>query len=357
MRCRYCFYADFGNGRGLPSLGVMSQETLERAIEKILAAGFEVCTLEFQGGEPTLAGLSLFKSLIELEKIHNRNNVEVQHTLVTNGLAIDAEWAAFLAENAFSVTVSLDAAKQHHDDLRPDENGKGTHSRALDAVRLLEKNGVHVTLQTVLTKSLASHPDKTYRYFVERGFRHLRFIPCLLPPDGAELPYSLDQQTYGKFLTRVFDLWHADFVKGEYVSIGIFDLLVHQLAGQGTDLSFVTGRPGNALAIESDGSVLPADRRIDREALLGNVHTDDIATLLERVGNLPSGAGAGPRAEGSGEFGNFALYGGMSERERDAAHSVMPCPNDFSDAYAMLFDHALPRLRDLAKKLYTIYET
>lgn len=68
LRCRYCFYADEMNIRSERTYGMMSLETLDTLVEKTLNQVTHMATFAFQGGEPTLAGLDFYRSLIEIEK-------------------------------------------------------------------------------------------------------------------------------------------------------------------------------------------------------------------------------------------------------------------------------------------------
>ena len=72
MRCRYCFYADEMQNRKVASYGIMTVETLEKVVCRALERASGNCTFVFQGGEPTLAGLDFFQTLIELEKRYNK---------------------------------------------------------------------------------------------------------------------------------------------------------------------------------------------------------------------------------------------------------------------------------------------
>ena len=63
MRCRYCFYADETEKRTTPSFGMMTEDTLRQVLTHVLAAATGTCTLAFQGGEPTLAGLPFFQKV------------------------------------------------------------------------------------------------------------------------------------------------------------------------------------------------------------------------------------------------------------------------------------------------------
>ena len=74
MRCSYCFYADEMEKRTQSSYGIMEEETLECVVREILDYAEGECTIAFQGGEPTLAGLPFFRRCLELEKQYNRKD-------------------------------------------------------------------------------------------------------------------------------------------------------------------------------------------------------------------------------------------------------------------------------------------
>ena len=57
MHCSYCFYTDETSKREICSYGIMSMSTLEQILQKTLAFAEGNCSILFQGGEPTLAGL------------------------------------------------------------------------------------------------------------------------------------------------------------------------------------------------------------------------------------------------------------------------------------------------------------
>ena len=51
MRCEYCFYHDEAKNRQVESYGLMSEETLERVVEKAYDFSDDSCTVTFKGGE------------------------------------------------------------------------------------------------------------------------------------------------------------------------------------------------------------------------------------------------------------------------------------------------------------------
>ena len=73
LRCKYCFYSDVSHNRSESSMGIMKKEVMEKLIEQSLTLPVDTVQYCFQGGEPTLAGLSYFQKFTELV---NRWNVK-----------------------------------------------------------------------------------------------------------------------------------------------------------------------------------------------------------------------------------------------------------------------------------------
>lgn len=62
--------------------------------------------------------------------------VHINYALQTNGLALNDEWAEFLAANQVLVGISLDGTKELHDNTRLDAKGKGTWNRVTAALHV-----------------------------------------------------------------------------------------------------------------------------------------------------------------------------------------------------------------------------
>ena len=107
--------------------------------------------LRLPGGEPTVRGLDFFKKAVELQKKYNVNGARISNAIQTNGIAIDAEWARFFADNHFLVGLSLDGNKELHDRYRLDPAGNGTYSKVLRAAQLLTAHKVDFNILTVVT--------------------------------------------------------------------------------------------------------------------------------------------------------------------------------------------------------------
>ena len=89
MRCKYCFYSDVSESRSIRSYGIMDEATLEALTKKVFDTAEESASFLFQGGEPTLAGISFYEKVIELENKYNVKGIPVQNAIQTNGYAIN----------------------------------------------------------------------------------------------------------------------------------------------------------------------------------------------------------------------------------------------------------------------------
>ena len=86
----------------------MTPETLERFLSEYLPVAGSTPTFGWQGGEPTLMGLSFFQKIVNLQTKYCRARQRIENDLQTNGTLLNAEWAAFLKKHGFLVGLSID---------------------------------------------------------------------------------------------------------------------------------------------------------------------------------------------------------------------------------------------------------
>lgn len=353
LRCRYCFYEDVSQCREQQSMGVMTRETARRLLQAAAQASErgDRIQITFQGGEPTLAGLEFFQNFVALERDIIPPGVTVQHSIQTNGMAVTEEWAEFLKENQFLVGLSLDGARDFHDALRVDPQGKGTWSRAVAALERLDKAGVETNLLCVVTGPMARSPQKVYQSLNKLGHHPLQFIPCLDPlevPRGS-MPYSLSPQRYGRFLCGLFDCWYRDWQAGRYVSVRLFDDYLRILAGMAPSTCAASGSCGSYLVVEGDGSLYPCDFFVLDQWYIGNINEMGVEeavnsprslAFLERGRTRPERCGTCPYAPvcRGGCPRDWTAFGPQGE-------------NYYCPAFRQFFDYALPRLRQAAEAI------
>lgn len=273
MNCRYCFYRPACEGR---DNGIMSRDTADRLIQTIKACRPSALSVQFQGGEPTLAGVDFYRYLID--RVRDTVSVPVSFGLQTNGLLIDDEWAALFRENGFLVGLSLDGDRNTNDRYRRDKQGGSVFDRVMRAAVTLETHGVDFNILSVIDDENADDIERTWRFFKENGFRFLQFIPCLEEGSGV----SLSPRRYEAFLKQSFDLWYDDWRKGEYISVRHIDNYIGVLMGRPPENCAMCGVCGNYFVVESNGDLFPCDFYCQTEYRIGTVFDEDPFAIGEK---------------------------------------------------------------------------
>lgn len=351
MRCSYCFYTDEAGRRQLKP-GIMSDAVMVKLIDAVFSAaapGAEI-SFAFQGGEPTLAGLDFYTRFCDAVHSRNTGNLPVHWSIQTNGLLIDESWGNFLKEHRFLTGLSLDGTAALHDAFRTDTAGHRTCSRVLQSLRLLKRKGVPVNLLCVITEPAARKPKAVYGALKGLGVPFVQFIPCLSPldPEPRRMPWSLSADSYGRFLCTVFDLWFADWQRGEYLSIRQFEDWIRLAMGQSPDMCASCGSCGGYLVVESDGSLYPCDFYALDEWCLGMVDQGLTAALdSERMRSFRRRSRNLPADCRSCRF--FPVCQGGCPRNWQMRG--LRIENEFCKSFRMFFEHASPGILQAARVL------
>ena len=352
MRCRYCFYADEAEKRTTASYGVMSAETLEAVLSQVFSAADRSCSILFQGGEPTLAGLPFFEEAVRMARRLSRGGCRVSFALQTNGLLLDEDWCRFLAEHHFLVGVSLDGTKEIHDANRTDAAGNGTYGRVMRALQLLKNHGVDTNILTVVTAQTARSCQKIHGFFARNGFTYQQYIPCLDPlgEERGQHPWSLSPARYEQYLKTAFDCWYREAMAGRKTYHRYFDNLLLMLNGQPPELCGMLGRCGRQYVVEADGSVYPCDFYVLDRYRLGNLRTDTVAQVDRRRRELGFIQESAAMAEECAGCRWRALCRGGCRRDRDHFAQGLQ-KNYYCSAYQAFLTYAYPRLAEVHRRL------
>ena len=350
MRCRYCFYADELDNREIRSYGKMSVDTMHTIVDKAMEYGDYECTIAFQGGEPTLAGLDFYRDLVAYVTAHeNPKKLKIHYALQTNGYLINEEWAEFLGKNHFLVGVSLDGLKEIHDRYRLDAAGKGTYQRVISAIRLLEKHQVEYNILTVVTAATARNGQKIYKYFKKNHFGYQQYIECLDPigEEPGQHEYSLTPEKYGEFLKSMFDAWYLDMRSGTYVYNRYFENLMMIMAGQQPESCNMRGVCGKQWVFEADGSVYPCDFYALDQWCLGNINKNSFEEMDQKRDELGFIQWSMRQQEDCQKCRWFGLCRNGCRRNREPVTAEHTNRNYFCKSYQMFFEYAYPRLEEV----------
>lgn len=349
MRCTYCFYHSLAEQRESPSHGMMSLGTLRNVLEKAFAyADGKHVALSFQGGEPLLAGKDFFLRAAELIRDLNVNRSPVSVGVQTNGTLIDEEWCRMFTRLRWLVGLSLDGDRVS-DAMRVDADGGETFDRVYAAAKLLQKNRTEFNVLCVLTRPVAERIDRVYAFFRRSGFRHLQFIPVLLPlrrggtpsagsaADKAAEEMRLTPETYAVFLKKAFSLYMKDMIDGRYTSIRLFDNFV-QLVNRGyAEQCGMNGGCSRQFVVEGDGAVYPCDFYCLDEYCMGNVNDSTFEELERSPAAVRFAEESAVLPEKCADCKYKRLCGGGCRRER--------ADLDKCEAYREFFDYALPHMK------------
>ncbi len=86
FRCEYCFYLNHLDPEHPAPR--MSEEVLEHLVKSYMETQQPVYGLAFQGGEPTLMGLTFYQKVVEFQKKYGKPRSQVANGFQTNGIGI-----------------------------------------------------------------------------------------------------------------------------------------------------------------------------------------------------------------------------------------------------------------------------
>lgn len=349
MRCDYCFYRDISSQREIRSYGIMSDKTLDTLMRRAFAFAEKSISFVFQGGEPMLAGIDFFKTVVAYQHKYNSRGIAVYNTIQTNATLIDEDFAAFFADNRFLVGVSLDGDKVLHDKHRHFENGDGSYDRVLNGIELLQKHCVDFNILAVISSDSAASPAAVYSAL--RKYRYLQFIPLIDDFGKCNATFSLSAADYGHFLSEVFELYYRDIINGDYVSIRDFDSYVNMLRGYPPSSCAMQGRCGGYFTVEADGSVYPCDFYVTDEYKAGNICDSSFFTLAKSdklKSFIESSCSVDERCR---ECKWIRLCRGGCRRHREP----FPTLNKFCQAYSTFFENSYDKMCRVAKMLHNTH--
>ncbi len=287
LDCRYCFYLDKESLYPGDRFH-MSGEVLESYVRQVVEAQTaSVVTIAWQGGEPTLMGLSFFERAVELAERAARPGQRIEHTIQTNATLLTRDWARFLARHGFLVGVSIDGPPAYHDLYRVDKRGRPTFARVARGLELLREHGVAYNILCTVHAGNAGVPLEVYRFLRDDcGASFIQFIPIVEPiaePGAAGDAPAVSGRTvsaaeWGSFLCEVFDEWVVRDVGRVFVQS--FDAALASFAGAPPGICVFAKTCGDAVALEHNGDVYSCDHFVDADHLLGNICDTHLVELV-----------------------------------------------------------------------------
>jgi len=378
LDCEYCYYVDRMDVNGSAHSVHMPNDVLERYVQSNIAqysgSPAQEIWFSWQGGEPSLFGLSAFRRIVALQQKLCPPGKTICNAIQTNGHTIDADWARFLSEHDFLVGISIDGPSHLHDRYRRDRAGHPTCERVIAALRHLQEAGARVNALVALNSENVRYPADVYRHLKSLDIEHIQFIPVVerQTDEGAiarvpqlDKPKSSDKMTswsvdphdYGHFLCDVFDEWICNDIGSVFIQG--FEEYLGAWMGQPPNLCLFAETCGLGLALDYNGDVYSCDHYVYPQYKLGNILNSDFNKFVQDPDQIHFGQDKSKSLPAECRKCNyrFACHGGCPKHRIATNSDGDPPGNYLCPGYKMFFKHSGDALQILKQTLMMHHST
>lgn len=283
LACSYCYYL---NKAALPEsikFQRMPDELLELYIRQHIQASTEPTVFfSWHGGEPTLAGLDYFRTIVEIQKKHLPENRKALNGIQTNGTLLNDDWCQFLKKENFILGVSIDGPEPMHSVHRFHRSGRSAFDEALRGFHLLKKHEIFCEILCVVNAQNVKFPLEVYRFFKSLGAEFLTFIPLVerISPNANHVTErTVQAKAFGEFMCVIFDEWKTSDIGA--VKIQLFEEALRTAFGLEHSLCIFKPVCGRVPVVERNGDFYSCDHFVAPEYKIGNVADTPFAELLQ----------------------------------------------------------------------------
>jgi uncharacterized protein len=253
LGCTYCYWFRDASVYEMPAR--MTEEVEEaflRRLEDHLDR-YQIPTmgLGLHGGEPLMFGKRRFDRLLRrLRNIEAAKKTKLSINVTTNGVLVDAEWAAMFQHYGVAVGVSIDGPPAVHDARRVDLLGRPSHVQVIEGLCHLVRQGLEPGVLAVCDPH--SDPAELMAYFVDvLGVKSFD----VLVPDAR---HGDDPASIATYYIALFDLWF-DHYAGRGVRVRWLEAAVRGLLGGWSGVDSIGYGPITIITLLTDGSIQVQD--------------------------------------------------------------------------------------------------
>tara|TARA_Y100000310_G_scaffold343553_1_gene451771 strand:- start:31 stop:1209 length:1179 start_codon:yes stop_codon:yes gene_type:complete len=344
LSCDYCFYLEKEQLYPKSAFRFLPNLLEEYTKQYIESQPTQQVSFDWQGGEPTLLGLSFFEKAVEYQNKYKKPNQSVVNSFQTNGILLDKDWCLFFKKHNFLVGLSIDGPATYHDNHRVDKKNNVTHTQVEQAFYLLKEHDVATNILCCVNKTNVKFPVETYQYFKSIGAKFIQFIPIVNKRTKVFTEDSISGEDFGNFLKLIFDEWYKNDV-GE-VFVFIFEHYLSKLVTGFSGLCIFEPTCGTALALEHNGDLYSCDHFVNKENLLGNIFEEPLAKLAGKQEQVQFGLDKATLPEKCINCDVKFICNGGCPKNRDSTGLNYLC-----DGYYNFFSFAKKPLLELARKL------
>lgn len=198
--------------------------------------------------------------------------------IITNGYLFSESIINTLKNsNIESVAVSLDGPEAVHDMFRQ----KGSFQRANNAIDILTKNGIYVSVISTLNSYNVSFLEEFYQYLKTKPISAWQLQACSPMGNAANygVPYDFSFQEVIGFVEK--HLFDSDFIFGVADNIGYFTESEGSIRGNTSGYAFFKGCSAglSSIGIDSIGNVRGCESMYDDYFIEGNIREKSLAEI------------------------------------------------------------------------------
>lgn len=260
QKCTFCYAA----GQKMSSTEELTTSQWKRIIDKLWAARVPMVT--FTGGEPTMRD-DLAELVGHAKKFVTRVN--------TNGIKVTPELSGKLADaglDSMQFTLYSYSAEIHNSLV-----GASRFEDTVAGIKNALAEGIDVSINTPLCKKNADYV-KTLEFAKSLGVRFVTASGLILTgnADINHEEYDLTSRELASIITEAKRYCDENEMEIDFTSPGLIDKGILESLGMNAPMC---GACLSNMAIAPDGTVVPCQSWLGSDSALGNILTDDFASI------------------------------------------------------------------------------
>lgn len=281
LSCKYC-YVDGGSYDPNIKNKHLSQENAKDIVDYLVRTYDVVERIAFFGGEPLLNFKAIETTVKYINELVFQGKLKEApiFSITTNGTIYSKKIFQFLAENKFSVCISIDGDEIVHDMLRPYKNGKGSFSRIKEIVELLQSEYpdlvlVYSTTYTSVHLNRNQRISNIRKYIKEElNLEHGTIIPVMVSEQDINKLGLSNEETYDLLSEDVEFIWNTYEKGAPVLNTETMDFLVQFMNKGYSDTICAMG--DSLITINSEGDIYPCQTLLNnQEMIIGNIYNDE----------------------------------------------------------------------------------
>jgi uncharacterized protein len=277
----------------------------------------------WHGGEPTLLGRAFFEKAIHAQARLRRPGQAISNLLQTNATRLNAEWARFLRDNRFSVSISLDGPALIHDRQRRHVSGRGSYADVRAGIDVLRRHEIPFSVLMVVDHdTLALGPNFVFDFFLDQDIKSYGLLAAkpINVPSGrtGSVEHYVTTQQMETFLCRLFERWiaHGDTA----IQIREFGALLRRSGREASTCVLAGHCFGAYFLIEPDGEAAHCELFVgDNAYSFGNVVSHSFADFRSAPAMQALRKSRNEELDAMKQCPNFAICSGWCPHERYTA--------------------------------------